>query len=276
MTDRLLHVFAMCVCLVSFTLLVLLPGCSGPQVPLDPEDRDTPVDESPDGTEPEDPDPTTLENTLTVNFQTAAPGIAAALFDGSGFATEPLDGQLDSDSWSVLGFSDGDFAFGGEAASGDFARGISSGGVSTGGLYAFTIQEGDIALGVQPTSTDFAPGRIILRTESPGSLISCSVSYEAWTLNNADRSTAWSVSWSTDGETWIELESMAHATAAAADAEPSWSPLLLTGSLAFEENALQAGELLYLKWEAADAGGSGGRDECAIDDLTVTFSYYEQ
>jgi hypothetical protein len=57
-------------------------------------------------------------------------------FMGSGFAPDPAADQLDSDTWSVTGLSDGDVEFGGSGLSGDFARGSTTGGVTTGGVYA--------------------------------------------------------------------------------------------------------------------------------------------
>ena len=61
------------------------------------------------------------------------------LFQRIGFSPNPSQGQLDSDIWSLIGFTDGNVAFGGVAESGSFAHGNSSGGVSTGGVYSFQI-----------------------------------------------------------------------------------------------------------------------------------------
>ena len=48
-------------------------------------------------------------------------------FAGAGFQPGGGVGMLNSDTWSAIGFSDGDVAFGGTAVSGDFARGSTMG-----------------------------------------------------------------------------------------------------------------------------------------------------
>ena len=79
-------------------------------------------------------------------------------FDGTGFDPAPAAGQLNSNNWEVLGFSDGDLLFGGSAATGDLARGITTGNITSGGLYAFD-NSGNTAVYIQPTSSGFQSGQ---------------------------------------------------------------------------------------------------------------------
>lgn len=92
---------------------------------------------------------------------------------GSGFAPSPSTEQLDSNICRVTGLRDGSLEFGDTGATGDFARGSTTGGVTYGGVYAFDLGNGDIALGVQPSSADFTPGEFILKVENTtGSIVS--------------------------------------------------------------------------------------------------------
>ena len=101
-------------------------------------------------------------------------------FTGSGFASSPAAGQLDSDLWRAIGLSDGTGTFGGTHTTGDFARGLGpvtapTGGVTTGGVYAFDVGNGggDTGLGIQADDTDFTPGSFELRlVNTTGSTIS--------------------------------------------------------------------------------------------------------
>ena len=90
----------------------------------------------------------TLNSAVTEDFNN---------FNGSGFATAPTAGQLDSDTWMVTGMSTSAGAFGGEFISGDFARGGSNGIEGTGGIYAF-FDGRDSLLGIHPGGADGTPG----------------------------------------------------------------------------------------------------------------------
>jgi hypothetical protein len=269
------------------TLCLAIPflgGCTNPNLPDDVTDvvDQPPAPEPPAGSDPDpvpdplpEPDPPVMaEHTVLIDFQSAVSGIVGEGFAAAGFGTPPGPGQLDAGAWSLVGFSDGDLDFGQEAFAGDFARGISSGGVSTGGLYGFTVLPDNLALGVQPTSTDFAPGSIVLKLTAPSDkLQECLIEYKMWTLNDQDRSTVWSGWYSADGTTWIELVGLGITTPAPADAMPQWSAENCLAVVPLEEVSLGAGDPFYLRWDAADGGGDGSRDESAIDDIAVTFTY---
>jgi len=212
-----------------------------------------------------------IHEVVAIDFVAETSGYVAAGFSGAGLDHPPTDGQLDSVSWRVSGFSDGDHDFGDTNTAGDFARGLSPGAVSTGGLYAFEVEPGNIALGVQPTSSDFQPGSICLRLEAPdGTLDSVDIGYGIWMRNDQDRSTVWMLEWSTDDVVWTADETRI-TSAAGADGEPAW--IEQPAGLLLNTAALASADVIYLRWTAADGDGSGSRDESAIDDIVVTFSY---
>lgn len=235
---------------------------------------DEPGAEAPDEEEPGIDPPSPEIRSLTIDFQNATEGVVAEEFDASGALQEPAAGQLDADAWEVLGFSDGDRRFGEESTMGDHARGTSGGGVSTGGLYAFTVEEDNIALGVQATAGDFAPGSITLKVPLelwPKTTVN--LGYTIWVYNDQDRSSEWSVACSLDGETWTDIDEIVLVTPELADIEPEWTRSVFTLETRLEFSPDQLGhDGLYIRWTSTDAGGAGGRDETAIDDITVSLS----
>lgn len=209
--------------------------------------------------------------TIPVAAQTTTP-IDFTGFTGSGFATNPSAGQLDSDIWRVTGLTDGDGVFGGThtASGGDFARGSTTGGVTTGGVYAFDHSGvGDVALGVQPTGTDFTPGSItLLVTNNTGTTVSdVFVAYEIWTYNDQPRSNSLNFSWSLDDSSYTSVSALNYATPGAADALPTWQ--VATRSTTITGINLADGASIYLQWTGAEISGSGMRDEYGIDDIEV-------
>jgi len=221
-------------------------------------------------------DPPPVESTVAVgiDFDSATADVVAEEFAATGAAAEPAAGQLDADSWRIVGFSDGEIDFGQETAAGDGARGASDGGVTTGGLYAFEVGTDNTAMGVQPTGTDFAPGEIVLRvSHTLSSLTAIEIGYTLDVLNNEDRSTVWSVALSADLEHWIDVPSLGMTTSETADADPLWTATPLSVVVS-EPGALAGGDYLYIRWRAEDGAGSGGRDESALDDISVEIRGY--
>lgn len=205
----------------------------------------------------------------------ASTGLAAATpidftgFAGSGFAPEPLAGQLDSDLWRVTGLSDGDGAFGGLHDGGDFARGASPGGVSSGGVYAFDVGGGNTILGTQPTSGDFTPGTFTLKIQngSGATIDDLYVAYQAWVFNDQDRSSSLTFAYSLDDAAYVPVPEMDLATPEAADATPAWAAA--PRSTVLSGLSLADGEFVYLQWTSDDLTASGSRDEIGIDDVEV-------
>lgn len=190
-------------------------------------------------------------------------------FAGAGFESTPITGQLDSNEWSVTGFSDGDLAFGGSASTGDYARGPSNGQVSIGGVYAFNVGGANVVLGFQATGADFTPGTITMRlvnqTGSPIDQIS--VSYDLWTLNNGDRSSSVDFSYSTDNSVFTPVPALDFATPEPAEVSPSWDSAIQSTTI--QSLGLSNGALFYLRWTSDDASGTGARDEFGIDNVVV-------
>lgn len=203
----------------------------------------------------------TLNTAGTINFSG---------FDGSGFASSPSAGQLDSDTWAVSGMSDGSVAFGGSGTSGDFARGSSSGGETTGGIYAFDVGLGNIALGVQPGGSDWTPGDLTLRVQNNtgATVTSWNLSYDIFVYNDQNRANSFNFSWSTDDTTYNSIAALDYTSTATADTTPAWvSNARSTTGLAA---TVAAGDFLYLRWTGNDVSGSGSRDEFGLDNVSVT------
>lgn len=190
-------------------------------------------------------------------------------FDGTGFAPDPTTGQLDSDIWRVLGFSDGNLPFGSLGNVGDFARGTSTGGEGTGGVYAFEVEEGNFTLGVQPGGSDFTPGDITLQlTNNTGSPITdLNVSYTIWYLNDQPRGNNFNFSYSTDGSIYTPVPALDFTSPEVADLAPSWQSeprsTTITGL------NIPVGANFFLEWTGDDVSGSGSRDEFGLDDVSV-------
>ena len=132
-----------------------------------------------------------------------------AHYTGAGLAPGGGEGRLDSEHWAVLGFSDGDSAFGGQHLSGDLARGEAAEAVRSGGLYAFSLPAGAVGLGVQATSSDFSPGAVLWRVSNSadGNWVSLSLSFDLWLRNDGDRTTGLAVDLALSDalDTWIAL-----------------------------------------------------------------------
>ncbi|MEZ4738036.1 MAG: hypothetical protein R2818_01435 [Flavobacteriales bacterium] len=206
----------------------------------------------------------------TITFDGTLAGVANGTFAGGGFQATPAAGQLDSDAFKHTGMSVGDRAFGATGTTGDFARGVSTGGVTTGGFYGFTVAASDRALGIQPGATDWTPGTVTLRVQnnSGSTLTSVDVAYEIWELNNDGRSNSFNFEWSTDDVTYTAVGALDFTSTAAAAGSPVWiqnNRSTTIGSLSIANTAS-----IYLRWSGDDVGGSGGRDEFALDDISVT------
>lgn len=207
---------------------------------------------------------------LTLEAAGTPASIDFAGYDGSGFSPTPAAGQLDSGMLSLAGFSEGDLPFEATAEAGDFARGTTTGGVSAGGVYAFDLGDGDMALGVQPTGSDYSPGSLILRLENAtgAPLEGVHVSYDVVVFNDQGRSSSWSLSYSTaELGPYEAVPAADYASPETADAEPAYT--LVRRSVELSPPAILPGEHLYLRWSSDDVGGAGSRDEIGIDNITI-------
>ncbi|MEM8830174.1 MAG: hypothetical protein AAGE96_12570 [Cyanobacteria bacterium P01_G01_bin.19] len=190
-------------------------------------------------------------------------------FTGDGFSSAPSSGQLDNDDWAVTGLSDGDVAFGDvDKNTNDFARGISSGGENTGGIYSFDVGEGNRALGIQPTAGDFNPGTFTLKlTNDTGNTINdLDISYSVYIFNDENRSNSFNFSYSGDNSTYTSISSLNVTSTAGEAAAPAWVENSRSTTLSGVNIASNSD--FYLRWSGEDVGGSGHRDEFALDDIS--------
>lgn len=193
-------------------------------------------------------------------------------FTGGGFASSPTATQLDSDNWKAAGLSDGDGSFGGTHTSGDFARGGSSGGETTGGAYGFDVGSGNRALGVQPTASDWTPGSFVLKFQnnSGGELTDVDVSYTVYVYNDQDMANSFNFSHSANDSDYSDVSGLDYTSAVAAAGSPSWESV--SRSTTISGLSVSDEGYYYLRWSGDDAGGSGSRDEFALDDVKVADS----
>lgn len=209
-----------------------------------------------------------------IDFDTTVSDVNVGVFTGSGFQSAPTTGQLDSDSWAVTGFNDGDLAFGGTRTTGDYARGAMSAAVTTGGIYAFfggNITTGR-TLGIQPAGDDWTPGTLTLRLKnSTGATItSLDLSYLVYVRNDEGRSNTFNFSHSADNSSYTAVSSLDLTSATTADAlgfVSNSKSTILTGL------SIASGANYFFRWSGDDhpvTPGSGSRDEFSLDDIIVT------
>ena len=189
-------------------------------------------------------------------------------FAGNGFSHSPGTGQLDSGDWRATGLSDGDGSFGGIHTGGDFSRGLANGSVTSGGVYAFTVGGGNRVFGAQQTGGDLTPGTFGLRVaNTTGSTVhQWSISYDVWFHNDESRSSAVKLSYSTDDSNYMPVSALDFATPLASD-NNGWTSTARQSDIGV---SVPVGGFLYFKWDLLDAGGSGGRDEIGIDEVTIS------
>lgn len=204
-----------------------------------------------------------------INFETTVTGVNNGQFAGTGFEPTPATGRLDSDAWATTGMSDGYSNYGDtKTVPGDFTRGTSSGGVTTGGFYSFQVAAGDYSIGVQPSSADWTAGSLSLRIKNNTGLIlsSVSLSYNVCIFNDQGYATSLNFSYSTDSTTFIPVATMNYTSPTTATG-PVWETVPRSTTLT--NLSIPVGSSFFFRWSSDDAGGSGSRDEIALDDITI-------
>lgn len=203
----------------------------------------------------------TDESEITIDFDD---------FDGSGFAPEPSAGQLDTDTWEIIGIDEGNILFGGSGSTGGHAQGTSTGGVGGLGIYAFDVTgSGDYTLGVQPGTDDFTDGSFTLKIQNNtgNEITGLVVKYEIWVYNDQDRSNSFNFSYSEDNSSYTSVSSLDFNTTGTADASASWTSTNKTAEIS--GLALSDGFNFYVKWSSNDVSGSGSRDEIALNNILI-------
>ena len=221
-------------------------------------------------------------SSVLINFSSSTPTSVgsnpSSAFAGSGFQLNPsTSGRLNSNAWSVTGWSNGNLAFAGTqiTTNTDYTRGSTAIAVTAGGMYAYTGSPGSAsnpALVVQPGTSDFAPGTLSLKIVNSGtvSLNSFTISYNLFVRNDQARASTFDFSYSTDDISYTNISSLNYTTIAASDAlgwvQVGSSPSRIT---TINTVSIAPGGFLYIRWSSADAGGSGSRDEIGLDDISI-------
>ena len=202
-------------------------------------------------------------------------------FTGSGFQANPTAGQLDSDDWASTGMSDGALAFGGTQTDpgSDYTRGTTTGGVTAGGFYAvnnITAATG-VSFGIQPIGTDWTPGTLTLqiRNNTGVTLDSISVGYDLFVRNDEGRSNFFNFSYAvgplnSPGVFAASGSPSDNFTSTAGADVLGWVSQRSATTLTTFATQIANGQSIFLRWSGDDAGGSGNRDEFAIDNITFS------
>lgn len=211
---------------------------------------------------------TQVDVPFKIDFETEVAHVNKGQFDGSGFQPVPVNGQLDSNSWKITGFDEGDLNFEGNqlGSNTDFTRGVSVGGVTPGGIYAFKIGT-SICLGVQSSGADFTPGTITLKLQNKtGATINeLKLDFDIFVHNNENRSSRFNLSYSDDGINFTN--GVTFSSEEAKNSFSFWKKFEQQEditSLSIAPNAYY-----YLKWTSEDVSGSGSRDEFGLDNIQV-------
>ena len=184
----------------------------------------------------------------------------------------PGAGQLDSNRWAMN--ADGPLTstpavFGVDQAGG---LGTSTGSESATGVYAFDVGGGVTALGVQPTGTFWTPGMFTLRLKNAtgGTVTSLQVEWTGWHYNDQGRSNDLRLLHSADNTLYTPTppEFDMVSPDVASPAPVTWQAT--SRSLALTGLNLADGAEYYLRWGGDDVGGSGSRDELALNGVRVT------
>ncbi|HOX78435.1 MAG TPA: hypothetical protein PLW31_10400 [Bacteroidales bacterium] len=204
-----------------------------------------------------------------INFEMTVTGVNNGQFAGTGLEPSPATGRLDSDAWATTGMDEGISTYGDTKISGDFARGVSNGNVSlgTGGFYSFQVATGDYAFGTQPTGNDWTPGTMTLRIKNNTglSISGISFSYNICVYNDQPRSNSFNFSYSIDSSAYIQITDLNYSTPTTATS--GWT--IVPRSYLISGLSIANGASFFFRWNSDDVLGTGGRDEIALDDITI-------
>ncbi len=215
-----------------------------------------------------------------LNMPTTVGTNTATSYAGAGFSPNPTNaggpGRLNSNAWSVVGWSDPDVNYGGTNTAGDLARGATAAPVITGGFYAYTGAPGSAAnptFMIQPGGSDFAPGTITLKIVNKGTTIitDIAVSYNIYVRNDQARGNSFNFSYSANNILYTDATLLNYTSTAAPDAL-GW---VLAGNKSTTITGLNLvpDSLYYLRWSSNDVSGSGSRDELGLDDININATF---
>ena len=124
-----------------------------------------------------------------------------------------------------------------------------------------------MAFGIQPISTDWNPGTLTLRIQNnTGSeLTKINLEFTIYVRNDGDRSSSFDCSASVDGINYTPLLTFASpASLDAVDFISTTQSEMVTGL------SVPPDGFVYVRWTGSDLGGSGTRDEFALDDVLLS------
>lgn len=216
--------------------------------------------------------------TYTIDFDTDLDGVNEGAYTGAGLSSSPGAGQLDSDAWAAAGMSDGSVGFGGTATTGDFARGPDDGGITAGGYWGFDVDDGsdpnavNRAFGLSLGNSDWTPGSVTLRLQntSPDEISQLTISYRVYYRNDQSRANSFNFAHSADDSSYSAVAALDYTSdETAADPPVPWA--FVTRSTTLTGLSIATNAYYYLRWSGDDVSGSvSGRDEFALDDITIS------
>lgn len=176
-------------------------------------------------------------------------------FTGAGFANPAGPGQLNSSVWLI-------------SETTNLNRGITSGGETGSGIYAYEKQ-GDAAFWFQSTGTYLTPGTItlLIQNNTPAPIADISISYDLLVLNDQNRSSRFSFSFSEDNTTFIPQPQLDFISPAPAATNPE--VLIYPKGVAISGLNIPQGSIFALAWETDDVAGAGSRDEFGLDNILI-------
>ncbi|GGB68937.1 hypothetical protein GCM10007424_06130 [Flavobacterium suaedae] len=211
----------------------------------------------------------TANTAYKVDFDSTVDGVNNGTYAGTGVSSVPESGELNSYSWAFTGFTDGAVNYGGDSGEDTvYDSGSSAGGETAGGIYAFEVEQGNYALGIQPSTGNFAPGSITFRfqNQTGSTITSLSVGYKVYVYNDEAGSNSLNLSYSSNNSTYTNATAVNHTTTAVSDAVPGWKAyykvVTITGLNIATNN------YGYLRWSGTTVSGTAF-DEIALDDLVV-------
>lgn len=210
-------------------------------------------------------------NTLnTITFDATVAGVNNSAFTGNGIATSPTAGQLNSNAWSVLGLEGGSIAFGGINTNSTFGLGQSNGNSTEGGIYAFQTSPNNSALGIQSTSSNFAPGEVSLRIQNQtgAPITSISFGYKVYIYNDTPGSNSVTFSHSSNNSVFTEIPQITTTSPSASEAAPSWKSNYRVATIT--GLSIPANSFYYVKWQGSTDNVSTTYDAFAIDDIVLS------
>lgn len=206
-------------------------------------------------------------------------------FTGAGFSATPSAGQLDSDDVIARGLFDAGeviLAFGGTATS-DYAKGSTSGNSTSGGVAAFDTDATasiDRGLGAILDGNNFTPGDFVFRITNGTSAAIDSVNLQAlmYFYEKDAGGTSTFTGYYSVGTSELALGDVVSSatpiagasvtTTATGDSTAGNIPVLGATVNTTLDVDVAVGQSLYLYLRTEEVGG--GRDNFAIDDLSVT------